>query len=238
MQVLNVDKYNVYEYLNIYVIENVLDLDFCDHIVKIIDILPKKYIEHESHNNVECFISYSNQILKNYDEYYCFFPNTCNYDEKYTPVLTNNINGIKITDINNIINKINKILENISETISKTNKYLKLNYITGYNFRKIYGRTREHCDCLINVHTKNITSIDNSNILDYKMVRNASIIFTLNDNYEGGEFNFPKQNFKIKMKKGSVIIFPPYWTHPHEVSSVINNTYRYTINTWSCENLS
>lgn len=91
------------------------------------------------------------------------------------------------------------------------------------NFRKVYGETRQHCDCLINVHNSNITAINNNDVLsDYKMVRNASIIFTLNDDYEGGEFYFPIQGLKIKMKKGSVVIFPPYWTHPHEVSSVLH----------------
>jgi hypothetical protein len=44
-------------------------------------------------------------------------------------------------------------------------------------------------------------------------------------------------NISLKMKKGSVIIFPPYWTHLHEVSNLENNTYRYTINTWTLENI-
>ena len=67
------------------------------------------------------------------------------------------------------------------------------------------------------------------------MVRNASMIFALNDDYDGGEFHFPCQDIHIRMKKGSVIIFPPYWTHPHEVSCIRNGTYRYTINTWALE---
>lgn len=233
-----INGYKVLDYSNIYIIENVLDLSFCDYIVKIIDILPKIYIKHKPHNNVQCYISYSNEILSNYNEYFCFYPNLDNYNENFTPILTNNINGVKLSEINNIKSKINNILENISSIINEKNKYVSIKYISGLNFRKIYGETRQHCDCLINVHNSNITAINNNDILsDYKMVRNASIIFTLNDNYEGGEFYFPIQGLKIKMKKGSVVIFPPYWTHPHEVSSVLNGTFRYTINTWSCENL-
>ena len=58
-----------------------------------------------------------------------------------------------------------------------------------------------------------------------------SVIFCLNSNYQDGEFYFPKQNFKIKLKKGDILCFP-YYTHPHMVTSPTNNTYRYTINTW------
>ena len=62
-----------------------------------------------------------------------------------------------------------------------------------------------------------------------------SIIIALNDDYEGGEFYFPTQDFKIKLKKGQIIAFPPYWTHPHMVDSPTDGTYRYTINTWLYE---
>ena len=37
------------------------------------------------------------------------------------------------------------------------------------------------------------------------------------------------------LKKGEAIAFPPYWTHPHEVSAPENGTFRYTINTWLYE---
>ena len=62
-----------------------------------------------------------------------------------------------------------------------------------------------------------------------------SIIICLNDDYEDGEFYFPIQDFRIKLKKGQIIAFPPYWTHQHMVSTPTNNTYRYTINTWLYE---
>ena len=58
-----------------------------------------------------------------------------------------------------------------------------------------------------------------------------SNIISLNDDYEGGEFYFSKQDYKIKLKKGDILCFPPYHTHPH-MYTPINNTYRYTINTW------
>jgi predicted 2-oxoglutarate/Fe(II)-dependent dioxygenase YbiX len=45
-------------------------------------------------------------------------------------------------------------------------------------------------------------------------------VMYLNDNYEGGEINFPNQGVSIKPKAGSVIIFPstdPYLHHPQKI---------------------
>lgn len=98
---------------------------------------------------------------------------------------------------------------------------------SGYCFRKIYGPTRLHKDGII------INPVNNR--LSIKKVRNMSIIIALNDDYEGGEFYFPKQDFRVKLKKGDIICFPPYYTHPHMVNPPLNRTYRYTINTWLYE---
>ena len=90
----------------------------------------------------------------------------------------------------------------------------------GYTLRQIHGGTVIHIDGII----ENANSTSNPRLL--------SIIINLNEDYDGGEFHFPKQDVKIRLKKGEAICFPPYWTHPHEVSSVSFGEYRYTINTW------
>ena len=95
---------------------------------------------------------------------------------------------------------------------------------TGYTLRKIYGGTKHHID---GVHSKTGWFKN--------FVRCLSIIVVLNDDYDGGIFNFPKQNLKLKVKKGEAIMFPPYWTHPHSVTSVGEGQARYTINTWILE---
>jgi len=98
---------------------------------------------------------------------------------------------------------------------------------SGYCFRKIYGATRLHKDGVVVNPVKNRLSV--------KKIRNMSVIIALNDDYEGGEFYFPKQDFRVKLKKGDIICFPPYYTHPHMVEAPLNRTYRYTINTWLFE---
>jgi hypothetical protein len=50
----------------------------------------------------------------------------------------------------------------------------------------------------------------------------ASIVFYLNDDYEGGEISFPKQDIKIKPTAGSLVIFPsvkPYYHQSAEITS-------------------
>ena len=95
----------------------------------------------------------------------------------------------------------------------------------GYTLRRIYGGTKRHVD---GVHSK-VNGITN-------LIRSLSLIIVLNDDYDGGIFNFPNQNLKLKVKKGEAILFPPYWTHPHSVSRVGEAQARYTINTWILEN--
>jgi hypothetical protein len=92
------------------------------------------------------------------------------------------------------------------------------------NLRKIYGPTRRHYDHVL---------IDT---LDGVKYRNFSVIVALNDDYEGGEIIFPRRDIKVKLKAGEAIIFPPYWTHVH-CTNDLNGTYRYTLNTWFCDNI-
>jgi len=93
---------------------------------------------------------------------------------------------------------------------------------TEIQYRKIYGPTKIHSDA---------SGVEN-NAYNQSIVRTLSVIIALNDDYEGGELVFPLQNYEIKLKKGQLIAFPPYWTHPHYTNNLQNGTFRYTINFW------
>jgi len=135
--------------------------------------------------------------------------------------------GMSVTQIKD--EKVRKEIDDaIFKVINTSVKVLRLFEIncsgdTGYTLRKITGPTRMHMDGIDPYPGSKST--DNS-------FRVASIIIALNGDYEGGEFNFPQQKRKIKLKKGQLICFPPYWTHPHGTNPLINGTVRYTINTW------
>lgn len=153
--------------------------------------------------------------------------------EKWGPKTNVNCKFVNIDEIKNEEIK-KKFDSQLFELIGWIINHLRQEYnITcsgdsGYCLRKIYGPTRLHKDGI------NINPIDNR-YLPIRKIRNMSIIICLNDDYDGGEFYFPSQDYKIKLKKGQIIAFPPYWTHPHMVSEPTNNTYRYTINTWLYE---
>ena len=242
-----IDEYKVIEYdkCNIYVIENLLEEDFCNKIIDLIETIPLKKIVHGDFANVECFIAYTNELLQKNDNFYYDFSTQinnkefCSVSNKKSKINMNNcLNGITNKELQNYIDNISEKVKIISNIMKQINPRICFDYNSGYNLRKIYGRTKFHIDGILDVIKSDVTFVNKSQTKDnYKMVRNASMIFALNDNYDGGEFHFPYHDIYLKMKKGSVIIFPPYWTHPHEVSSVENNTYRYTINTWFLEML-
>jgi len=122
----------------------------------------------------------------------------------------------------------------VSNYFNRLMCYLKNTFYEKYNlqirtydeicFRKIFGKTRYHFD--------DIGGYAHDQTIKLEDARKLSFIVALNDSYDGGEIVFPAQDFKIKLKRGQGIAFPPYWTHPHYTNEPENNTVRYTINTW------
>ena len=149
-------------------------------------------------------------------------------DHKDTPLLlkenygdSNNVrcNYIQTRFFPDIDNELVKVIYKILLKAKQDNPYLNSGEDTGYALREIYGETKLHID--------SVTDPQNPT-----KGRTISIIIALNSDYEGGEFNFPLQNYKVKLQQGDAIVFPATYTHPHEVSSPENGTLRYTINTW------
>lgn len=231
-----------YEKSCIYIIENILKPGFCQELIDIIDTIPLKKLVYSNGNNVECNIAHIDSMMKESDElYYEFSTDTKKYEEllenatnpKKT-VYTNKLNGLTLEKIKTYNEKINEKMQKVATFMKKVNSNVQLEQNSGYILRRIYGETRTHIDNISEVYESNINFIKGNQKGEYKMIRSASIIFGLNDDFDGGVFNFPYYDVSITLKKGAVIIFPPYWTHEHGVSSVENNTYRYTLSTWAC----
>lgn len=230
-----------YEKSNIYIIENILDANTCDAMKSIIDTVKLMKITHSSGNNVECNVESIEHLLKLNDEmYYEFTTDPDKHIELLNKIklqnsyYTNELNGLTSDAIQGINEKMNKAVVKIQELMKSVNNRISFDQNSGYLLRKVYGETRSHIDNITEVYDTTINFIKQNKKGDQLFVRSASIIFTLNDDYDGGIFNFPYYDISVKLKKGSVIIFPPYWTHEHSVSSVENNTYRYTVSTWAC----
>ena len=63
------------------------------------------------------------------------------------------------------------------------------------------------------------------------VLRDVSAILYLNDNYEGGELEFPYFDFKLKPSAGMYILFPSSFPYAHIAHPVTSGT-KYAIVTW------
>jgi len=61
--------------------------------------------------------------------------------------------------------------------------------------------------------------------------RRISTVFYMNDDYKGGEINFPRYNLSIKPKANDLLIFPSFYTYNHSVNPVTEGT-RYAVVGW------
>jgi hypothetical protein len=242
-----INGYNTIEYngKQIYIIENILDNKLCEEIRTLIDTVKLRTIDYGPSQNVKCHIINEFEILNSSDKMY--YPLSTN-ESKYLkllnninnggPIYTNELNGIDLVTFHKLMDKLRHCETTITQILKELNDYIHLECNSGYLFRKIYGQTKIHIDGpnataqKTSLHFVNRFDDNNLNVF---VIRICSAIFCLNDDYDGGLFYFPNQDVTVKLKKGSIILFPPYWSHPHEVSEPINNTYRYTLSTWFCK---
>ena len=61
--------------------------------------------------------------------------------------------------------------------------------------------------------------------------RDISVVGYLNDNFTGGETYFDRQQVKVKPEAGAVLVFPAYFTHPHESLPVLSGQ-KYAFTCW------
>lgn len=66
---------------------------------------------------------------------------------------------------------------------------------------------------------------------DISYPRRISTVYYLNDDYEGGEINFPRHNLIFKPSKNDLIIFPSSFVYNHSVNPVNSGT-RYAVVGW------
>ncbi len=65
--------------------------------------------------------------------------------------------------------------------------------------------------------------------------RTWSAIFYINDDYEGGEIEFPLKEFSYKPKANSLVVFPSTSEYLHGVKEITKGT-RYTVAIWFTQN--
>ena len=61
--------------------------------------------------------------------------------------------------------------------------------------------------------------------------RNLSIVLFLNDDFEGGELEFPEFDLKLKPKAGQLVLFPSSFVYTHKSNEIIDGT-KYCMVSW------
>ena len=61
--------------------------------------------------------------------------------------------------------------------------------------------------------------------------RDISIVGYLNDDFNGGETYFDRQSLKVKPEQGTVLVFPSFFTYPHQALPV-SQGQKYVFTTW------
>jgi hypothetical protein len=157
------------------------------------------------------------------------------WQESYAIVNGEKVVNKKIRDSNSFILKFirdndeNLEIDSTSHEFSKkifkaTNPYLE-------DYQQHFGAIldNEHEDYRILKYTtgqKFGTHID-----DGILYRRISTIYYLNDDYDGGEINFPRFNLSYKPKTKDFLIFPSNFMYSHYISEITKGT-RYCIVNW------
>jgi predicted 2-oxoglutarate/Fe(II)-dependent dioxygenase YbiX len=102
-------------------------------------------------------------------------------------------------------------MDNSFISVTRDESYQLLKYNVGEHFKP-------HIDCIMGR-----SGAEGS--------RAISAVGYLNDDYEGGELYFPRQDIVVKPTKGSIVLFPSNFTHIHESRDVMRGT-KYSVVTW------
>lgn len=131
------------------------------------------------------------------------------------------INGIN----NNFINFKDAFLKNLSNIFYENFYNLEKDYMSMFDVS-----FSDHDSYQILKYAKGQKF--NNHIDDHtKYHRRISIIYYLNDDYEGGEINFPRFNISYKPKANTMLMFPSAYVYNHSISEVTKGT-RYSVVSW------
>ena len=260
-----------YRGCHVYVVEHLLDDVLCDDLIQVIKKLPLTKTTYCHGNNVLCFMMNMETLLDNQVKSY--YPLSTHEHEveqllaksrSNESIRTNKWNGVTHQHMETLLKRVNEHITTLETIMKEVNNKLCFTHNSGFQLRKIYGPTKPHSDgikrsdinrcCLHHIPEKGSKAKK-----QHPLVRNSSAIIALNDEFvstHGATFRFPDHDLSVQLPKGSIILFPPFWTHPHEVSdarhqyqvdikpedipnmsaeNIDDRAYRFTLSTWFCE---
>jgi hypothetical protein len=117
----------------------------------------------------------------------------------------------------------NSIPEYIIEILKKMFQRARLNCISYYDIEVNNEFSSQYLLVKWNKGSKMEPHVDT----EAQKHQHIVCMYYINDDYEGGEINFPDYNLKIKPKSNSIIMFPGNENYLHEVLEV-SKGFRYT----------
>lgn len=214
-----------------------------DKQTNIIDAIPLK---NEAVVQESC-LSENKSFSRNLEDYIVKFPNAIPFD-----LCDSIINEYKDTNLWNatVIGKdaiLDTSIRDVNTILISTENVIRLNFdlrkkldeeifhcvnstMKKYNEKFPYAQIESDSGYELlryNVGQKYIQHVDH-----FKEVpRSITCVIGLNDNYEGGEFTFFDKQLRMKVEKGTILMFPSNFQYPHSVEPITNGT-RYSIVTW------
>lgn len=72
------------------------------------------------------------------------------------------------------------------------------------------------------LHTDDHVMTSTGALVGEDLYRGITSLLYLNDDYEGGEIEFPNQNLTLKPKPGTLVVFPSNRNFPHRVNPILS----------------
>ena len=122
------------------------------------------------------------------------------------------------------IQQLSIITKNVLELYKKefpdyTRWYPQRLFLEEFRIKKYHSRSHDRFDIHVDVE-------DHASSKRY-----LAFLYYLNDDFTGGETEFPHHNKKIVPKRGSVMVFPPTWQYPH-AGLRVNKGVKYIMSTY------
>jgi hypothetical protein len=122
-----------------------------------------------------------------------------------------------------------KNLEYIYNEIKGATKYACLEYKKNKN---ILGKIFNYPNFVVSMYDTGVEMGLHHDTSDGDPFLKFSLVTYLNDDYEGGEIEFPNKGIKLKPKAGSIIIFPSIYPYEHASKKIKKGQKYMTTSFW------
>jgi len=143
---------------------------------------------------------------------------------------TRNTQSISVSYSENPVENLFSPLSSFDSTLSKifydSFSPLEREYCSHYNF-EVY-KHEVYSILKYGIGQKFTNHIDNHR----NYPRTVSLVYYMNENYSGGEINFPRFGITYKPKANELLMFPSNYVYNHSVSEVTDG-FRYAVVSWA-----